>query len=477
MLKKFAALLVTLSCFGCAGSLGKIENLYNSSIGSIVEAERLLDQIDERITQKNYGNALALCNEVVEKYGSTPTLGEDGISSYGEVAGKAKQEVLCLQRKEGQPVFTSKANLAGALKSALQAANPAQIEKLLTCGIGRATPKSDHTITFDTVNLAQELASLRRANGAPITFNSRGTDFIFTEGYTDGKMRRFALAYEKATNEWYVESFIEGPKLEVEALPETLIAAVPALTPEQQQQLRQDFALYTDPNGLLVSEPNPGINTSGNGLLYTGYYYMTLKLYGILTDADSQKFEQTVQACRKDGINGLYNRTPTKTDQEGPDDYYGIVSAASANYLNAPMSTDVYRYGNDTRVDLVNWVLNNESPGQFSLSAWLGRMPQFVAHCEMAAGKRPAIWRRAVWLSSVQLSDASNPDGNQSIVLTWLRAATIAPRMRAMKLVAKDFRKRVMKNYPRGMKDVFAIYFNNPDHPLAKWAVTNYGWE
>lgn len=242
--------------------------------------------------------------------------------------------------------------------------------------------------------------------------------------------------------------------------------------------MRQDFALYTDSDGLLTSQPNPTPASSGNGLLYTSYEYITYLQWGVLTDDDKAKFVQTVQGCRSNGINGLYNRAPEKIgDQEGPDDYYGLASAGSVNALNVQIGPDIYNYGQTTYYGLFSYMYNNVTPGKFTFQAWFGRQSELVAHIQMAAGKTPEYWRQLYWCASIAVASVSNPSDANHVVLDWAQCNNILPGLDMLKSSALAWKQRMLKNYPNGMQQVFALYFNDANHPLAKWAKTDFVWE
>lgn len=249
------------------------------------------------------------------------------------------------------------------------------------------------------------------------------------------------------------------------------------MDPTQEKQMRKDFAVYTDSVGLLSNIPNPPLNSTGNGLLYTSFYYMTLYLWGVLTEDDKNQFVSVVQSCRKDSINGLYNRSPQKTDQEGPDDYLGIVAASCKNALNVPLADQVYQYGLSTGTAPFNWIYNNETPGVFTMDAWFGRQLQLPAIFSLGAGVQPPLWRKLWMIGAIQLGGTSNPQDNNGVILSWCSCATMDPADTMLKDYALYWIGQVLKNYPNGMKEVWSTYFNNPSHPLAVWSVTEFPWQ
>ena len=247
------------------------------------------------------------------------------------------------------------------------------------------------------------------------------------------------------------------------------------MDPAPQAQMRNDFAQYTDSDGLLTPSYHPGINSTGNGILYTAFYYMTLCQWSVINATDKQSFVTTIQACRANQINGLYNRSPEAlNNQEGPDDYYGLASGAGQSYANVQMASDILTYGQSTSyLGIFHYIYNNVNPGQFTLQSWMGRQFQLVAHFLFCNGKTPALWRRIWWCLSILFSSTKNPNGANDIILTWCQAAAMNDkRFFICHWFRNQWKKRLLKNYPQGMAQVFAIYFNNPNHPLALWFQT-----
>lgn len=470
---------ISLSLNGCSSS-----PLSGGGDEKIRKVVGLFEALESFVTQKNPEKAKAALDEIISSHGDQQIEGISSPFSYGDLAQMERARLDCNSRRSSQAheLSSSRSTLKEALRSALQSGNASQLEMALGCVVGRAQADGTHQIVNNAAQLAQEIVGFRKDSSSHLisfTTSDPASNLLLTSGYSDGKSRRFSVAFDSEANEWFVLELLEGslPALVSAEDPAAEEPQVQSLTPAQEQQMRADFAQYTDPDGLVSQDINPGINTSGNGLLYTSYYYTYLDMYGVLTDADRQRWTQIVQACRKDGINGLYNRTPTKTDQEGPDDYYGITMSASPRVTETQMASDVFQYGQNNYVlAVVNWVFNNQNPGQFSFSAWMGRQPQFVAHVEMAVDRLPEMWRRPVWMLTLLLSKTGNPDGNQEIVLNWPLAANVNPKLFGMRMVAKDWKRRVQRNYANGMKQVFSTYFNNPSHPLAVWAVTDFPW-
>jgi hypothetical protein len=107
----------------------------------------------------------------------------------------------------------------------------------------------------------------------------------------------------------------------------------------------------------------------------------------------------------------------------------------------------------------------------------MGRQAQLVAHFQMAAGVTPESWRQLYWCASLLFSSVANPGGTNDIILTWAQCNNILPGLTSLQSSANQWKARMLAHYPQGMAQVFSLYFNNPNHPLAKWALSNFIWE
>ena len=236
--------------------------------------------------------------------------------------------------------------------------------------------------------------------------------------------------------------------------------------------MRADFAKYMDSDGLLTPTENPPPNSTGNGILYTAFMYMTYKQYGFLTDTDKTNYSKTLTACQVNGNPGLYNRAPGKFDLEAPDDYIGLVASSATQWTDLPYATDVLNYGKSTSyLGLIHYIYNNVSPGTFSIQAWYGRQPQLPAHFAYSAGVTPAFWRQVWWALTIGTSGMKTPTDPNSWTLSWLLLSTAPTNSFISKTAAKIWYQRFSKAFPGGMKDVFSTYFQNPNHPLALYFI------
>jgi hypothetical protein len=234
--------------------------------------------------------------------------------------------------------------------------------------------------------------------------------------------------------------------------------------------VKDDFLPYTDRLGFISGEANPQ-GSSGNALLFTAYAMLVLRQQGCLAQFDRDLFLiQVAEACEI--IPGLYKRPPPYSqDQESQDDYIGL--AAASYFLNTSHARDALEYGREHYYK--KWCFyckyqydkaHVEESQVFN--AWLGRFVTAMIHMQWAAGEYPALWRRLWWAYSVAFSGSKNEQ--DPWLLNWLMIHTMDGRSRIGLVGASIWQWRLKRAFPGGIKQVFARYFNDPNHPLARYA-------
>lgn len=221
--------------------------------------------------------------------------------------------------------------------------------------------------------------------------------------------------------------------------------------------LRKDAEAYTDIYGFMQPWTN---QSSFNGVLYESQYLLIMNLIGQLGKGDITQWLYTMESILVQP--GLIQRTPTYTEQEGPDDYIGYLAALKI--ANPELAMDVIKYG------FKNFgSFNNTTPGKWTFNSFLWRQPQLLAHAYYAAGKRPNFLLRLIWLVTVALAGMNVPVGQtDERILPWLLVKTWNGQGYFSKLAVSIWTKRLFKDYTNGMQDVFKIYFG-PDHPLTQY--------
>jgi hypothetical protein len=214
-----------------------------------------------------------------------------------------------------------------------------------------------------------------------------------------------------------------------------------------------EIEAYRQPNGLFSNQINPTNDSTGNGIAITSLAaYVAFQNGGNSLDFRSGLMNAIVP-CQVPNLSGLLNRSPTKIgDQEGWDDYVMLLSIVSSWKL--PIGQRILDYG---KANL--FFFNNVTPGKKSLELFLGRYPQFIAHCYFGNGSMPNPFSWLAWMIGIFFSAFSNDDTD--IVLNYMMIQS-APDS----LVSKFWRKM---NHPDRVKSAVLAWLSNPDHPIVKY--------
>jgi hypothetical protein len=246
----------------------------------------------------------------------------------------------------------------------------------------------------------------------------------------------------------------------------------------------EKFLSYRDKFGLIQIQPN---QTSQNGLLWTGESIVVMKDNGVLDAETEEMLFQAMNSCLVEP--GLLRRSPTNMgDLEAHDDNIGYTTAAwlcGRTYL----AEDVLQHGLlpiklgpfTPRTFLKKatpeqraarpWyerILNNlfcEEGYRFNLSAWRGRMPQFVAHLYWATNRKPPLFYRiaqavVIWDNS-KLKNGGHPD---TWMLTWLMIRTINGRCWMANWASKQFYLNMARIF--GTEGLKGLHYIGGGHPI-----------
>lgn len=220
--------------------------------------------------------------------------------------------------------------------------------------------------------------------------------------------------------------------------------------------LREEIKPYIDQYGLVQYKPGEG---SGNGLLVTSLHRICEELLGVRKTLDDWVvFSRAVRSCEVD--TGLFQRSPGSSDLEAMDDYVGLCAAS-------PVVADWVHYqGSGQKFPGYNY--NNVNPGKFTLQSWLGRMPHFPAHVQMAANEPHDSWRMPFWFGAVVLG-AYGKDGDQdSKLMAWLLLYAAKGKTIWWKPANWIFQRRLKKQWG-SLKAVVSVALGAAEHPIAKY--------
>lgn len=239
--------------------------------------------------------------------------------------------------------------------------------------------------------------------------------------------------------------------------------------------IRSDFAEY-ECRQFVSGNKNPGV-VSGNAILFTAEKLFILEQNNVLIFEDKLRYINNIKSeCEI--VPGLYRRSKDfSNDQEGPDDYVGL--AAASALIGSSIARDILSYG---QTHYFQWgpfkfpyYYNNTSSRQ--PEAWLGRQPALLAHFYYCAGKKPSVFKKLAWAVSVGLTglfdkDPKGSGAQDKYILSWL---LIEGYKRSQynsvmcNTAIKLYKHTLKKKWRNGLKEVFAVYFQNPDHPISRY--------
>lgn len=265
--------------------------------------------------------------------------------------------------------------------------------------------------------------------------------------------------------------------------------------------IQDDYRPYQDRFGL-VQDNNKG-DVTGNGILYTAQAVIAFSDNYLLDEQQTLEFMYSIKCCEKS--NGVLSRAPEgKDDQEGPDDYTGAAliskmldDGALAARIVKRGRFGVYLFNEEYETDgeykigpfkvsrrkvskivfnllslggnrRIKFVLNNTNPGYFTLSSWFGRQPSLVAQLKIAAKESPSLLESLMLHIDLLSSIFTKKDDHGAWALNWCQVRLIEGTGRMHDLSARFWRKQFDKHWS-SVGELLGAYFNNPDHPSAKW--------
>lgn len=173
---------------------------------------------------------------------------------------------------------------------------------------------------------------------------------------------------------------------------------------------------YTDSEGLVSKDINPGRWSSGNGALISAIHYTLLHLLGLTTVRD---IEASYKAIRLlwDGsgdaiVPGLLERNDGRVDQDAWDNYVGVLVWSHVTKLYSIASL-IHDYGASHC-----WVYQNEPGLKNYFRGMLWRFPGMVPFIKLAARRNIGPIDRFLLRARIE-ADSSGPGAE---ITRWLMA-------------------------------------------------------
>lgn len=229
-----------------------------------------------------------------------------------------------------------------------------------------------------------------------------------------------------------------------------------------KEELKQDYALWTDISGQVQNKKSPEIGASGNGQLFTAEYYALLDYLNIVEKDDTDRFQRMMDLCEV--IPGVYRRNIGDAADQSIDNYVGLV--AGSLLADTGHRFIIRDYGRKNR-----WCFNVTDPTQWNLKNWMGRFIGFPPHCDYACGIDPGFFGRLKWTAAIGLVGITKPKSQDEWFLSWLMVVTYLNGGKRSPLCDWSVQLwwRSFKETWVTLSDLSLKYFNTSDHPHVRW--------
>lgn len=222
--------------------------------------------------------------------------------------------------------------------------------------------------------------------------------------------------------------------------------------------IAEHFQKYTNALGFVSNEPN---GSTGNDLLFSGEACVIRRKLGVWTQGDHTALLDSIKQ-HAEIEPGLYGRPGWRQDQEGLDDYIGLVC------IDLGLAEMILEYGQKHW-----WYFKTVENCPWYEPIFL-RFPALIAHIYWSAGKKPPVFFRLAWCLSVAFSGTKTEQ--DAYILNWLLIEKCENGGFFEGLASWLYWRKLKKNYPGGLQQVFARYFGNPSHPIAAYVNQAVGW-
>lgn len=259
---------------------------------------------------------------------------------------------------------------------------------------------------------------------------------------------------------------------------------------EEREQMLAEFGLYQDRFGL------QGIQTDGtkghqtqNGVLFTAEY-----LVAVGDDLPILELQRALRAVWQCEVKpGLMHRNPESQEYDSMDNLCAVL-ALSILHRNIALPDRIRDHGlgvkcqglvtsNVSPIDqkVYRWLRilklggmpknywNNLEPEKFNFYSWFGRSPGMMGLIDIAATGNTTMFRKFALMVGQFLGCFQPKENTDARKLPYVVWQALKLRGGLWALGYKLWTWKLMRDYPRGMKDVYQIYYG-PDYPLVKYS-------
>lgn len=226
--------------------------------------------------------------------------------------------------------------------------------------------------------------------------------------------------------------------------------------------------------------------TSQNGVLFTVEYALATNPSLV----ESFRINEVFRNCEV--LSGLLRRYPNSTEYDSMDNNTAAL-IFSALYGNRGFAKRMREHGRDVTCDgpdqtrdavenkywyalvellcfgLVRNYWNNTRPSEFCFFGWYGRSPGFMGLLDICATGNSTVFRKLSLLIGQLITaykaDSRDLDGWKLSHLNWY---ILTQRGGIWELAFKWWNKRLLQTFPGGISDVYAVYYQDVNHPIVK---------
>jgi hypothetical protein len=254
-------------------------------------------------------------------------------------------------------------------------------------------------------------------------------------------------------------------------------------------KIYNDFLPYRDSFGLNQVLPN---STTQNGTLFTVEYLICL------LDNEAPELKTEINRIQKVFLTceptfGLSVRYPGSTEYDSMDNSAALL-VFSSMFGERTFATRMYFGGVNpacTGIDLTQdpernkkfyWLAylmslgrpkfywNNQHHDKFCFFGWYGRSPGFMGLLDICAGRDTSYFKLLCLFIGQFLCLFESKDSTSDRKLSYIVWCMLSKRRNRVWLLGYKLWLYVLnKQYPRGMKDVYAKYYQNDSHPIVTY--------
>lgn len=113
-----------------------------------------------------------------------------------------------------------------------------------------------------------------------------------------------------------------------------------------------------------------------------------------------------------------------------------------------------------------SWCYNLQEPSKFAWRFWYYRQLDFVPFLKACAGEKLSKFDQVTWAVQVNLNAKDARENTSGKLLRYLQFSVMEGKGCLVDRAIADWKESIKHMYPRGVKEIFEIYFG-VEHPLA----------